>query len=172
MKKGIAIVVCALLLNYFLFTSGLVFEASGSTNVGGVDMPYSIALSGERTGILEMYSKGDVSCAKWLATSPVCSGSHIPLYVDYNAAALLSEYIEWSEFRPLQKIEGLDLEKTWIVQSQPPGEYMLFLTSWNTRNEKMVMWGGAMLREYLPLPDLSDATVMHDEGDAVVYYVR
>jgi hypothetical protein len=69
MAKKVSIAICTLLLVYFLFTSGLVFEAVGSEDVGRVDTPYSIALSGERTGILEMYTDGDADCARWLARS-------------------------------------------------------------------------------------------------------
>jgi nicotinamidase-related amidase len=66
MAKAVSIVACVLLLTYFLFTSGLVFEVTASEMEGNVDMPYSLALSGERTGVLEIYTDGDVDCAKWL----------------------------------------------------------------------------------------------------------
>jgi hypothetical protein len=79
-----------LLLIYFIFTSGLVYEVTGSNATDKFIVPYSAALSGERTGLIGVYTKDDVKCAEWLAYK---SNQGIPIVVDSNAWLLMKGFI-------------------------------------------------------------------------------
>jgi uncharacterized membrane protein len=160
MTKRVSIIICALLLAYFLFTSGLVFEAVGSKDISKIDTPYSLALSAERTGILEVYNEDDVACAKWIAERldyEIASGKDTKVFTDYNGVTIMLGYTD--QYYSLAQLEPED------------GGYYLFLTSWNIRHGKMVDWVWAGLRKYSPLPDLSGAIEIFREGDSVVYYI-
>ena len=90
MAKKASIIVCILLLAYFIFTSGLVFEVTASDTMDRVDMPYSIAMSGERTGAIGIYNEDDIACAEWLAGDDA-KGTAAILFMDVWAE-IPSEY--------------------------------------------------------------------------------
>lgn len=96
MAKRFMVVTCVLLLAYFLFTSGLVFEAVGSETIDKVDMPYSVALSDDRIGVLEVANEDDVACARWLAEDRFSETSAI-LFMDVWSTYYRGEqdWVEW-----------------------------------------------------------------------------
>jgi len=150
MSKKASTSICTLLLAYFVFTSGLIFEVTKCQTTGSINVPYSLALSTERTGILGVYNVDDVACAEWLIENK----GELPLVADYNGCALLIGFHFWFEPMP-----------------QFAGAYHLFLTTWNTQHKKMVVGSQPGLRRYNPLPNLDGATEVFRSGDAVVYRV-
>ncbi len=150
MNKKASLIICVLLLAYFTMTSGLIFEVTKSQSDGSVNVPYILALSGERTGILGVYNADDVACAMWLAKNV----GELPFVADYNGMALLMGF------------------RFWRAPPKPADAYYIFLTTWNTQHEKMVVGSGPGLRRYELLPDLSNTTKVFEKGDAVVYYVE
>lgn len=153
MTKAISITICILLLVYFMFTSGLVFEESYGEMEGKIDLPYTLALSGERTGIVGIFNDDDVACAKWLADKY----GALPIQADYNGYRLLLGCIH--------ELEG-------FAPPAPGSEHYLFLTSWNVKHQLMVIGVCPGLRRYEPLPDLDGAVEAFRRGDAVVYFVE
>ncbi len=79
-----------ILLAYFVFTSGLVYEATGSEVTDKLIVPYSAALSGERTGLFGVYIEDDIRCAEWLAYE---SDPNIPIVGDGNTWLLMKGYV-------------------------------------------------------------------------------
>ena len=80
-----------LLLVYFMFTSGLVFEAIQSNAIEKVSLPYSLSLSSGRTGIGGVYNKDDLACAKWIASE---SNQEFFILTDVNTKRLLQGFME------------------------------------------------------------------------------
>ncbi len=150
MSKRTSLITCVLLLAYFAMTSGLVFEAVKRQSTSSINVPYTLALSGERTGILGVYNADDVASAMWLAENV----GELPFVADYNGMALLM---------------GL---RFWNVPPKSADAYYIFLTTWNTQHGKMVVGSGPGLREYESLPNLENAIEVFRKEDAVVYYVR
>jgi len=148
--KRASLVVSTLLMAYFIFTSGLVFEAMKCQSTGTINVPYTLALSSERTGILSMYNADDVACAVWLAENV----GELPFVADYNSMALLMGF------------------RFWDVSPESSNAYYVFLTTWNTQHGKMVVGSGPGLRMYEPLPNLENAIEVFRRKDAVVYYVE
>jgi len=149
--KVITFCIAGFLIAYYAFTSGAVFELTKSEATGRLDVPYSIALSNERTRIVGVSSNNDdIDCARWLIEE---ANPSLPIYTDYCGLSLI---MDLSEIRR-------------VFYEEPEGEYYLFLTSWSTEHNKMVFGWFEGLREYEPLPDLSNATEVFGRGNAVVY---
>ena len=153
MTKTISITICVLLLVYFVFTSGLVFEVSHSEMEGKIDLPYSLAFSGERLSIVGIFNDDDVACAKWLADKY----GALPIQADYNGYRLL--------LGCMHELEG-------FAAPAPGSEHYLLLTSWNAKYQLMVIGTCPGLRQYGQLPDLDGAVEVFRRGDATVYFVE
>ena len=92
MRKVALIAVSSLMLCYFLFVSGFIFEVTGNEKVATMDTPYTIAFSNDRLGFVGVFNEDDIGCAKWIArTEP-----KIPVYVDYLGMSLLIDYTEYT----------------------------------------------------------------------------
>ena len=75
-----------LLVPYFLFTSGLIFEITGQTLVNTIDTPYSFSLTGRRLNLTLSYRLQDGAAAHWLAEH---SKAGLPAYEDDLTWAIL-----------------------------------------------------------------------------------
>jgi len=148
MKKRTAIIIAVIILAYYIFTSGLVFELTGETKMDSLDTPYSIALSNYRIGFVGVFNEDDVNCAKWLAEKT--SGD---IWVDYNGMSLMIDYTEYTRG----------------TYEKPKEHHYLLLHTWNNINEKMVYGWFEGAREYVALPDLTDYKEVYRVNEAVVY---
>jgi uncharacterized membrane protein len=59
------ILTLCLIIPYFLFTSGLVFEVTRQNDISNVDIPYSIALSHSRVDVAEVPTTNDIAVRDW-----------------------------------------------------------------------------------------------------------
>lgn len=89
MKNKTIWVATSILLIYFIFTSGIIYEATGSNITDKLVTPYSFALSGERTGLVGVYTRDDINCAEWLAYK---GNKDLLIVGDYNARNLMRGY--------------------------------------------------------------------------------
>jgi len=74
--------VLLILIPYFVFNSGAVFEISRSKTVHFIDIPYSISLSSYRVDLTTVFSRQDIAAADWLLKIgnqdyPICADHHI-----------------------------------------------------------------------------------------------
>jgi len=150
LNKRVPIVVCTVLLAYFTFTSGFVFEVSGNNDTSRIDVPSSIALSNYRTNALGIFSAGDRACVDWLVYE---GDDSMPIFADYHGACLLFEYHKGC--RPVQEM----LE----------GRHYLFLSTDNTEDGRTVNGHDGGLRTYQSLPNLKNASIVFSSGGAMVY---
>lgn len=79
------VAVLAILIPYFVFNSGVVFELSRSQSTHYIDVPYSIALSSHRVDISSVFAVQDVIIADWL--SGVAEEDHT-VYADHHGRQL------------------------------------------------------------------------------------
>jgi len=156
-------IAASLLLAYFVFTSGLVFELSTVQGISNVDTPYSFALSGEDLGIVGVFTGDDIKCAQWLA-----DGSEIPIVADINGLLLLDSTVK--DMDRLIYREGKSKRDNHLNDIDNYGKCYVFITSWNTLHQLYIEGGqlGAGLRVSNPLPEL-DYPVVYQSGQAVVY---
>ena len=76
----------AVLIPYFLFTSGFIYEVTGQEVTDKVDTPYSIALSSYRLKLASVFYWQDGAAAQWLAQK---AGDKTNVYLDGHAGLLL-----------------------------------------------------------------------------------
>jgi len=74
--------VLVVLIPYFIFNSGVVFELSRSQTTYFINMPYSIALSSYRMDLTTVSNKQDIAAADWVLTAgdkdyPICADHHV-----------------------------------------------------------------------------------------------
>ncbi len=153
MGKKPVIAVCALLLGYFSFTSGMLFEVTKEETLNQMNLPYSIALSNYRAGIVAVPNDDDMACTKWMVDNVL---EEFPVFTDYLGWSMLLSY----EY-------GMG-----YADREYEGKHYIFLHTWNIENDKMVFGKSPGLRTYEALPELDDAVMVYRQGKAVVYEVK
>jgi len=144
---------------YMLFTSGVVFEVMGMGYTDKVEVPYSHSLSGDKTGLVGIYSEDDVECARWLAEM----GDDLPIVAGYNGVTLLSSVIP-----PVPRLKPCTVCAPYYFGSEVDGKHYVFLTGWNAERRMVVMPLEVGLRTLKPLPPVNGSKV-YAKGKAAVY---
>ncbi len=158
MAKSTIWLTVGILLAYFAFTSGVVYEVMGSNITDRLVVPYSASLSGERTGLIGVFSKDDIECAEWLVDK---SDESIPIVGDGNTWIFLRGYIN----QPT-RVKALPFNGSC---------YYLFLRTWNIENQKAVMFiqtAGLRKVDNLPKLNAKSYTVVFQSGKAIIYEYR
>jgi uncharacterized membrane protein len=166
-RRHWGIVAAVLLSLYLVFTSGLVFELTKNTTTDFIDTPYSVVLSNDRLNLYGIFTKSDSNCAKWLEDN-VQIGQHIA--VDGNTANLLRRYIP--NPYPVMMDYGTRLSYS---TTNPPDNCYVFLSDWNTRNNKVVIYNGNGLRETINITGQMKSTleslpVVYRDGQSVIRF--
>ncbi len=139
-KKVGPIIACGVLIPYFLFTSGFVFEVAKVPNIERLDLPYSIALSSYRIDISGIYEKEDEQAANWLIAN---WDNKIPVYADLPGMEYLYEFPEIGPSRAFL------FPQDWLPEGFggiPKNSY-IFLRKWNTDSQKITYWVNIGLRK-------------------------
>jgi uncharacterized membrane protein len=114
-----------ILVSYFLFTSGLIYEASKRVDVS-LDIPYSNALSAKRAGTNGIYTINDGKVRDWIVSNEALR----PIYTDLYGKMFIENKIDYKKspmFLP-------------YVPSTTPKDCYMFMTEWNEGNQKVVFW--------------------------------
>ena len=114
-----------LIIPYFLFTSGLVFEATQQTDISTVNMPYSIILSNHRVDMVGVFTKNDMAVRDWAIDNNIGAIT----YADTHSQLLLWEK-EWSLWKDLRVALRTGEFKT--------GDY-IFLSERNNRDRAIIL---------------------------------
>jgi hypothetical protein len=155
-------VLTGILLAYFIFTSGIIYEAIGSNVIDKLVIPYSIALSGERTGLVRIYTDDDIKCAEWVAREKA-----LPIAGDYDASELLMGYILPEDIYRLDS--NVIQEDTRSTIRGPLDHCYIFISTWNTQHRATVIGIGTGLREIVAFPITSGWQEVFRSGQSVVY---
>ena len=144
---------------YALFTSGIVYAVTGESNTLTLDIPFSLAISGEQSGLSGVFYKDDIECAKWIADNK----QDKIVVADYNGILLLRSYI------PLNtQIENMNTYMRLEKDKDVPSNVYVFCTSWNTKHGEYVTAAAVALRSVVKI-DYTGMTEVHRIGDAIVY---
>jgi uncharacterized membrane protein len=125
-------VALAVLIPYFLFTSGFIYEVTGQKVTDRIDTPYSIALSSYRLDLAGVFYQRDGAAARWLSKN---ASKEIEVYVDSHSGKILALY----EF--LGRMEQLPQN----ADKLKPENYIYF-TTWNTDKDELTFAVGPGLR--------------------------
>jgi uncharacterized membrane protein len=137
--------VLAVLIPYFIFNSGVVFELSRSQTIYFIDMPYSIALSSYQVDVTTTFTKQDTAAADWLATRVA---KDYAIFVDYHSDKLFNwqrgfryQGYRFQAFKP-PRSEGIS----------PPA--YIYLRTWNTQKEALTYSTDYGARQSISFDDL------------------
>ena len=147
--------ILVVLIPYFLFTSGFIFEMTKQKVIDSIDTPFSYALSSYRVDIGGVADPKDVASAEWLL---IHLGSENQLYADLHGVQLLQNY----RHQP-----GRDVSKI-------SHDYYIFLRTWNIEKQSITEWAGIGLRRQISLeesgliPYLISRNKIYDNGGGQV----
>lgn len=159
--EKVSITLCSVvLLAYYIFTSGVVYELTNSDTTINFGVPYSLGLSAERTGLAGIFNDDDIKCAKWMVEN--WDGETI-IVADYNGSRLLVQYS--SKFG--DKFYNLQFEEL-------PEKCYIFMSAWNVEHDKYVMGSIVGLRELRDLPKCDcdcdcKCPVVFQSGKSTIY---
>jgi hypothetical protein len=150
---------------YFIFTSGLVFEAIKSNTTDRIDVPYSVALSAERTGVVGVYTDDDISAAKWIVEN---GNPKYRVVSDYNGYRLMMSFV-----RINPQLRNKDDQYPPMLDSIPKEASYIFVTSWDTEHKSFIKdvrnkWEASGTRDRFDLPTF-DYPIVFQSGGAIVY---
>jgi uncharacterized membrane protein len=148
-----------ILVVYFIFTSGFVFEITQSKSTAQIDVPYNTALSAERTGIVGIFTDCDVKCAKWI-TEKTPKNSLVA--GDVNSSLLLMSFITQDRIRKTIS------DKVYDYETLPKTCYIMVL-DWNVRHNQFVRVAGTGTRQILDMPELNYPEVYRCGNSRVLY---
>jgi uncharacterized membrane protein len=149
-------VVLVVLIPYFIFNSGAIFELCRSQTTNFIDIPYSIALSGYRQDLNTVFTTQDLRAAYWLSN---VAKDDEPVYVDHHSGKLLSNQVGHpiSTKELTANTQNIDI----------PG--YLYLRSWNTENKVLTFGSGYALRQSIRFEDLPWLNKTMETADRIYY---
>jgi uncharacterized membrane protein len=116
-------VALGVLIPYFLFTSGFIYEVTGDRVTDRIDVPYSIALSSYRLDLAGVFYWQDGSAASWLTQQ---ASDETQVYTDHHTFKILGFY----GFPGQITVVPYDASKL-------KGDSHIYLSAWNTDKGEM-----------------------------------
>jgi len=179
--RNLKILTVALLIPYFIFTSGVVFEISKTNDVATTNIPYSIVLSHERVSVAAVFTENDITVRDWAITSKI-----EPIFTDIDGMLLFSEYTQYGSWHFISEDYSLIADGCAYLPETAerlPAKGYIFLREWNTQHCLVTFkpdwfnWHDTTLglRQSFPLSALglgellNKSKVVYRKGDAVVY---
>jgi uncharacterized membrane protein len=128
--------VIILIIPYILFTTGAVFEFTKDTDIGRINIPYSIALSNDRVGITGEFTQNDIKVRDYAIENKL-----EPIFMDINGMLLFSEKKDYTTYQYTIVIDTTKMTSGWglLVEhtSELPKGY-IFITEQNNQSETMI----------------------------------
>lgn len=144
-----------LLIPYFLFTSGFVFEVSKQPNVEEITVPYSIGLSDYRMDLGATFTEDDIKVRDYI--------------VDNNLFPINSDM--WTSYFLIEKI-GERPDINWGLLKRPVQlEGYVFVRSRNIKDGTLTIWNGIGLRKFVKPEAYGinwEENIIYQSGDARV----
>jgi uncharacterized membrane protein len=144
----------AILIPYFLFASGFIYEIGGSEAYYVNDTPYSIALSSYRVD-MPVFNSKEAEAAQWAAAN---LGRDATIYGDLFGRLLLVDHLGYRA--GVIPTSGEVPENAWIL-----------LRTWNI--QKQEIWMGSMHLSLSDIPALlEDRQIIYNNGGAQILAPR
>lgn len=149
-----------LLIPYFLFTSGVVFEVTKQPNIETINIPYSVGLSTYRMDLGATITKDDIKVRDYIYKNTL-----FPVYSDINGATLLDEVVGWRG----------DLNIMLGDSPIPLKDGYMFIRSGNAQDGTFTTWIGVGCRKYVDPKEYYgidiNSNIIYQSGDARVIKV-
>jgi len=148
-----------ILISYFLFTSGFIFEITKQPNVESITIPYSIGLSDHRMDLGATFTKDDV-----IARQYIIDNNLFPINSDVYGSYFFSEKVGQRE------------DLNWALPKTPvPLRGYIFVRSRSTQDGTLTIWNGVGCRRFVD-PSVYgidfDENVIFQSGDSKVLEVK
>lgn len=170
-------VILAVFIPYFLLSSGFVFEATKSEQIGYLDIPFATSLSYQRLDLAGVYSDNDLDVAKWAYGQKL-----LPIYGDLYGELLLEEQFGvegWGKGMAYIPHPYLDYDTTFkFEENRMESESYIFMRERNTETQTVTFWNGVGLRTTYPFAEfelteeIENRPVIYQKGDAKIYGER
>lgn len=143
-----------IILPYFVFTSGLVFELAGQSDTNVIDTPYSFSLSSHRLDLAGNFNRQDGAAALWLSQN-ACDNSTV--FTDVHAFRM----IEFEDYPPRLRTAFFNRNS-----GTYSGGY-IFFTAWNTRKDELAFFneGRPGMREHLGVEEIKGLNEILHRGN-------
>lgn len=96
--RNIKVLTICLIIPYYLFTSGFIFEATHQTDISRVNMPYAISLSNHRIDMVGVFTSNDIAVRDWAFDNDLGW-----IYADTHSYLLLGERVIMDPYWPISK---------------------------------------------------------------------
>ena len=133
-------VALAVLIPYFLFTSGFIYEVTGQEVTDRVDTPYSIALSSHRLDLAGVFYWQDGAAAKWLTQR---AGDETNVYCDSHTRRPLLIHEFQGHFIHLPR-DASELQE----------DSYIYFTAWNLHKGEVTFAIAPGLRKHISFADI------------------
>ncbi len=166
--RNVKVLSLGLIIPYFLFTSGAVFELTQQTNINQINMPYSVGLSNHRVDMIGVFTDNDLKVRDWAVENNLV----INMYADTHSQLILWEtnYTYWRDLRAALETKAF---KT--------GKY-IFLSERNNRDQTLVLrpdTGGSSSGRRISYSYsevgldkvIAEGTIVYRQGDAFILEV-
>jgi len=119
--------ILAVLIPYFIFNSGVVFELSRSQTTYFVDIPYSIALSSYRVDITTTFTEQDTAAADWFFK---VENESYTMSADYHGIKVFLQRRIWGDLKRYQIF-------TYSYSDNISYPSYIYLRTWNNENRML-----------------------------------
>ena len=95
--RNFKVLTLCLLIPYFIFTSGAVFELTKQADISRIELPYAVSLSNHRVDVVGVFTDNDVKVRDWAVENNLV----VDMYADTHSQLLLWEksYTYWRDLR-------------------------------------------------------------------------
>lgn len=159
-------VICSLILlvPYFIFNSGIVFELAKLEPKSFIDVPYSIPLSANRVDISSVFTNEDVEAMDYL--KDIFAEDKNMIFTDTHGGNLMVQRIG-------MEVQTGDFKYLWQISENDIG--YIFLRKWNVKNEEITLYGSYGTRESYEISKypileskIKNGQVVFDNGAKVI----
>jgi uncharacterized membrane protein len=167
--RNFKILTVSLIIPYFIFTSGVVFELTRQTDIDQINIPYSISLSNHRVDMVGVFTSNDTDVRDWAVANDIVENT----YADTHSQLLLWEtaYTYWKDLRSDLLSDNLGV-----------GRY-IFLSERNNQSQTVILrpiTGGStsgrrVSCSYSELgldKVISEGKIVYQQGDALILKIK
>lgn len=178
--RNYKVLTIAILIPYFLFTTGVIFEATKIKDLTVITLPYSHALSANRIDSTGIYTANDIAARDW-----VKANNKFPVYGDMWGATAIFE-VQSNMADGVNKLLQGDnrIVHVFVYPNNAPGpepvmdNAYIFLRERNTEKKEITYQTGVGLRRIRSYEDagflevLEGREIIYQAGNAIVYGVK
>jgi len=178
--RNYKVLTIAILIPYFLFTSGAVFEITKVDSLTTITLPYSHSLSAARLDSTALFTDNDIAARDW-----VKANGKFPIYGDMWGSTAMFEV----QSNLSMEVNTMLAESEWLVycfvyrddETEPepvPDDCYILLRERNTEKREITYQVGVGLRKTLSYAAvgfdkvLSGREIVFQSGNAIVYGVK